>query len=202
VGPQVWFLIVLVLTALFGFLLLWSLRQPGRGEPREEAPGEPKAKAEAEAKAEVPRVEEKPAVEASPEEAVKSVLIRRLDGIKGRDPRSIAALVDMEGYTKFDDWPPFERQGRDALRREAGALRLLRDYEYETGDWSVTVLGDTALASFTIRYRGAIRDLKFDVRSRVTAVLVRREGVWRLTHEHWSRFPGEPAAETGEKWWK
>jgi hypothetical protein len=125
------------------------------------------------------------------EEMVKAVLIRRIEAIKSRDSNMLISLADSERYTKFDDWPPFIRQSIDALKREAEALKVLKEYDYETADWKISIFGEVALASFTIRYRGKIRNLKFDVHSRITAFLIRREGEWKLVHEHWSRFPNQ-----------
>jgi len=198
ISPVALFLFFLALTVLLVFYLVWSGYSSRKGRRREEAPPERKP----EVRPGVPgEAEEKVAVEVKPEEAVKDVLIRRIEGIKNRDARAIAALVDRERYTKFDDWPPFERQDQDVLKREAEALKVLREYSYETIDWKVHVLGDTALASFIINYRGTIRDLKFDIRSRVTALLAKQEGAWRLVHEHWSRFPQKAQGPRNE-WWK
>ncbi len=127
----------------------------------------------------------------TPEEAVRSVMVRRIEGIRRRDPDAISRLVQRERYSKFDDWPPYELQGPEALEREAEALKVLKEYRYETMDWKVSILGDLALATFTIRYSGAIRDRGFNLKSRVTAVLARSGEEWRLIHEHWSRFPEE-----------
>jgi len=123
------------------------------------------------------------------EEEVKAVLIRRIEGIKKKDAESIANLVDKDRYTKFDDWPPFERQGSDALNREAEALKVLKEYDYEISDWKIDMINNVAVASFIVNYRGTIRDLKFNIRSRVTAVLTKINDEWKLVHEHWSRFP-------------
>ena len=123
------------------------------------------------------------------EDDVKTVLIRRIEGIKKKDAQSIADLVDKDRYTKFDDWPPFERQGLEALNREAEALKLLKDYDYEISGWKVDVINNVAIASFIINYRGTIRDLNFNIKSRVTAVLTKINDEWKLIHEHWSRFP-------------
>ncbi|MGB9741014.1 MAG: YybH family protein [Candidatus Bathyarchaeales archaeon] len=123
------------------------------------------------------------------EDTVKTVLIRRIEGIKKKDAQSIADLVDKDRYTKFDDWPPFERQGLDALNREAEALKVLKEYDYEISEWKVDVINNVAIASFIINYRGTIRDLNFNIKSRVTAVLAKSDGEWKLIHEHWSRFP-------------
>jgi len=123
------------------------------------------------------------------QEAIREVLIGRVEGVKNKDAKAIEALTIKEKYTKFDDWPPFDLQGPEALRSEAQALKVLKEYSYETRSWNINVFGDYALAAFIIRYRGEIRDLSFNVQSRVTAFLARDEGAWKIMHEHWSRFP-------------
>jgi ketosteroid isomerase-like protein len=123
------------------------------------------------------------------EDEVKAILIQRIEGITNKDAQVIANLVDKDRYTKFDDWPPFERQGPEALNREAEALKVLKDYAYDIGECKIDIIGDVALATFIINYRGTIRDLKFDIKSRVTAVLTKSNNTWKLIHEHWSRFP-------------
>ncbi|MBS7619764.1 zinc ribbon domain-containing protein [Candidatus Bathyarchaeota archaeon] len=128
------------------------------------------------------------------EEAIKTVIIQRVNAIKLRDDQVLRRLIDGERYTKFDDWPPFERQGLEAIDREADALKVLRDYGYEVSDWRIDLYDDAALASFIIYYYGRIRDLDFKVRSRVTVFLVKREEGWRIVNEHWSRFPREDEA--------
>jgi len=97
--------------------------------------------------------------------------------------------VDQDNYTKFDDWPPFDLQGSEALENEAKALKVLKEYDYETGRWKIQVFEDSAIAMFIIKYHGQIRDLKFNVKSRVSVFLVKSGGEWRIIHEHWSRFP-------------
>jgi len=130
------------------------------------------------------------------EDVIRNVLIRRIDGIRYRDANAIAGVVFKEKYTKFDDWPPFELQESEALANEAKALKALKEYEYETRSWKTTVLGDSAVTTFIIRYRGKMRDLDFGVQSRVSAFLTKINGEWKLVHEHWSRFlPQIPAGQ-------
>jgi ketosteroid isomerase-like protein len=131
-------------------------------------------------------------VEVPAQEVIRNVLIRRIEGIKNRDAKALEALVYKEKYTKFDDWPPFDLQGSEGLKNEAKALKVLKEYDYETRGWKIEVFGDSALAAFIVRYRGKIRDLSFKVQSRVTAFLTKHEGEWRIAHEHWSRFPQQP----------
>ncbi|MEM3546251.1 MAG: zinc-ribbon domain-containing protein [Candidatus Bathyarchaeia archaeon] len=121
--------------------------------------------------------------------AVMDVVLKRVEAIRNRDPKTIEELVDKALYTKFDDWPPFTRlEGEFALNEEAKALKVLVRYEYEVSGWRIDILGDVAVASFYIAYRGRIRRLDFDIRSRVSTVLIKRDGVWRIVHEHFSRI--------------
>lgn len=130
-------------------------------------------------------------VEQPAEAEVKSTILRRLDALKNRDENAVKALVD-ECYNKFDDWPPFKRQeAEESLRNEFGAFKVLSSYSYEIKDLKVEVFGDVAVATFHIRYQGDIRNRRFDVVSRVTSVLRKREAGWKIVHEHFSRFPQE-----------
>jgi ketosteroid isomerase-like protein len=125
----------------------------------------------------------------SVEDAVRNVLVWRIEGIKNRDVNTIEKLVYKETYTKFDDWPPFELQGSEALKNEADALQVLKEYNYETWAWKTQIFENCALVTCVISYKGKIRDLSFNVQSRITALLVKRDEEWRIVHEHWSRFP-------------
>jgi len=120
---------------------------------------------------------------------IRNILIQRIEGIRNRDSNAIKSLVDQDKYTKFDDWPPFDLQESEALENEAKALKVLKEYDYETRGWKIQVFEDSAIATFIIRYHGQIRDLKFNVKSRVSAFLVKSNGKWKIIHEHWSRFP-------------
>jgi ketosteroid isomerase-like protein len=144
------------------------------------------------------RLSQPETVPSTSEDAVKAVITQRIDGVRRRDTEAILRFVDKDRYTKFDDWPPFERQGPEALDREAEAFKVLKEYSYEITDWKVEVFGDASLASFIINYRGVIRELSFNIRSRVTVFLVNKGGEWKLVHEHWSRFPGEQGQR--EQW--
>ncbi len=128
-------------------------------------------------------------VELPTQDIIRNILIRRIEGIRNRDSKAIKGLVDQSEYTKFDDWPPFDLQESEALENEAKALKVLKEYDYETRGWKIQVFGDSAIGMFIIRYRGQIRDLKFDVKSRVSVFLLKRDGEWKIIHEHWSRFP-------------
>ena len=125
------------------------------------------------------------------EDEVRSVIVKRFDEIKNKDEKAVTALLD-ESYSKFDDWPPYQRQEHtQALENEFSAFKVLSNYSYELKDFKDTVLGDVALATFTINYKANMRNEQFDVTSRVTAVLKKQDSTWKIVHEHLSRFPTE-----------
>lgn len=49
-------------------------------------------------------------VPSTSEDAIKAAITQRIDGVRRKDMKAILKLVDKDRYTKFDDWPPFERQ--------------------------------------------------------------------------------------------
>jgi ketosteroid isomerase-like protein len=123
------------------------------------------------------------------EDDIRSVIVKRFDGIKNRDESAVRAVID-EGYSKFDDWPPYQRQeAAEALQNEFGALKVLSNYNYELKDFQTKVLGNTAIATFSIRYQATMRNESFDITSRVTTVLKKQDSGWKIIHEHLSRFP-------------
>ena len=81
---------------------------------------------------------------ASVDEGVKAVVVKRFDAIKDKDEAAVSALMD-EGYDKFDDWAPLQRQTRaEALNNEFSAFKVMSSYTYELKDLKTTVLGDAA----------------------------------------------------------
>jgi ketosteroid isomerase-like protein len=127
----------------------------------------------------------------SRESDVEKAVVNRLDGIKNKDEGTIRAVID-ERYSKFDDWPPFRRQeATEALENEFGSFKVLSGYTYELKDFHANIFGDVAITTFQIHYQGVIRDKPFDINSRVTSVLNKQDSVWKVVHEHFSRFPEE-----------
>lgn len=128
-------------------------------------------------------------ITSTPEDAVRSIIIARIEGIRNRDINTIRRTINEENYTKFDDWPPFQRQGLDALKREGEALQVLKEYSYEVSEWKIDIFDYAAVASFIINYNGQIRNRRFYIKSRVSVFLIKRDNEWKIVHEHWSRFP-------------
>ena len=99
-------------------------------------------------------------------------------------------------FTKFDENPPYTRQNSDeAFVHEQAAFANISDYSYQLDDLRIDLLGDAAVATFYLTYKGIfVNDYSFEgspvgSRSRVTMVLVRTSRGWRMTHEHFSSFP-------------
>ena len=127
----------------------------------------------------------------SVDDEVKSVIVKRFDGIKNKDENAVTELLD-ESYSKFDDWPPYQIQDRaQSLQNEFSAFKVLSNYTYELNDFKATFLGDAALATFTVNYKVSMRNEQFAVTSRVSVVLKKQDSSWKIVHEHLSRFPVE-----------
>jgi ketosteroid isomerase-like protein len=136
-------------------------------------------------------------VPASPDDEIKNVIVKRLDGIKNRDENVVRSIIDVRRYTKFDDWPPYGRQDADTgLKNEFGAYQVLSNYDYDLTNLKVDIIGDLAIATFNIHYSGLMRGKTFEVNSRVTTILMRQDSEWKIIHEHYSRMteqqPGGP----------
>jgi ketosteroid isomerase-like protein len=137
--------------------------------------------------------------EPSDDDDVKNVVVKRLDAIKNKDEGAVRALMD-EGYTKFDDWPPFERQeAAKALENEFAAFKVLSSYSYELVGFEANRFGDAAVATFILRYKAVMRNRTFDVTSRVTSVLRKQDSGWKIVHEHYSRFPEQIQRQFGPR---
>ena len=125
------------------------------------------------------------------DESVRSIIVKRFDAIKNKDEAAVSALMD-DGYDKFDDWAPYQRQERaDALKNEFSAFKVMSNYTYDLQALKTTVLGGSAIATFTVHYQTSMRNQQFDVTSRVTTVLKKQDSTWKIVHEHLSRFPRE-----------
>jgi hypothetical protein len=116
----------------------------------------------------------------------------RLDAIQNHNEVAFKDIFDTDSYTKFDDWPPLSLQNSEkALKNERDAYKVLSNYAYELKDIKTNIYDGTGMATFQIHYTGKIRDRPFDINSRVTIVLRRKDGSWKIVHEHWSRLPQE-----------
>lgn len=101
-----------------------------------------------------------------------------------------------EVFTKFDESPPYTRQNsEDAFIYEQAAFANISDYQYKVDDLRIDLIGGAAVATFYLSYKGVfVNDYSFEGRtvgskSRVTMVLAKFDGQWRIAHAHFSQFP-------------
>lgn len=129
--------------------------------------------------------------------AVEATIVAFFEAGKNKDLSSLPDFhSSREGFTKFDENPPYTRQNsEEAFVYEQAAFANISDYDYKLDDLRIDLLGDAAVATFYLTYKGMfINDYSFEgspvsSRARVTMVLARTPRGWRLAHEHFSRFP-------------
>jgi len=128
---------------------------------------------------------------------IEGLLHSFFDAGKNKDLSKLADLhASRAHFTKFDENPPYTRQNSDeAFVYEQAAFANISDYNYTIEDLRIDVLGDAAIATFYLAYSGMfVNDYSFEgspvgSKARVTMVLAREDGRWRIAHEHLSRFP-------------
>jgi len=128
---------------------------------------------------------------------VEGLIRSFFDAGKNKDLSALAEFhASRERFTKFDENPPYTRQNSDeAFVYEQAAFANISDYNYSIEDLRIDVLGEVAIATFYLAYSGMfVNDYSFEgspvgSRARVTMVLLREEGRWKIAHEHMSRFP-------------
>lgn len=123
---------------------------------------------------------------------------------KNKDLASLAGFHSPANiFTKFDENPPYTRQNSsEAFIYEQAAFANISDYEYKVDDLRIDFVGETAIASFYLTYTGVfVNNYSFEgmtvgSKSRVTMVLARFGGLWKVVHEHFSPFPDVSKKET------
>ncbi len=116
---------------------------------------------------------------------------------KNKDFTALARFhAGPSSFTKFDENPPFTRQNsEEAFVHEQAAFANISDYDYKIEDLRIDFLGEAAVCTFYLTYRGMfVNDYSFEgspvgSRVRATMVLTKSGGVWKIAHEHLSRFP-------------
>jgi len=132
-----------------------------------------------------------------------SALIRSFfEAGKEKDLTSLMGFHSPSVFTKFGDTPPYTRQNsEEAFVHEQAEFANISDYQYRIEDLRIDLLGEAAVATFYLSYKGVfVNDYSFEgmtvsSRSRVTMVLAKFRGSWSIVHEHFSSFPDLPGKE-------
>lgn len=128
---------------------------------------------------------------------VEGVITAFFEAGKDKDLPALGGFHSSRGtFSKFDENPPYTRQdSEEAFVHEQAAFANISDYSYQISDLRVDLFGEVAVATFYLAYHGMfINDYSFEgspvsSRARVTMVLSKLEGSWKIAHEHFSRFP-------------
>lgn len=94
-----------------------------------------------------------------------------------------------EGFSIYSAFPPFGRfEGSDALLKERKWFHeIAPDLTTKIRDLKIEILGDVALATLSVIYSGKYFRKLRKIMLRGTVVLCKKDGVWKILHEHWSR---------------
>jgi uncharacterized protein (TIGR02246 family) len=121
---------------------------------------------------------------------VRAVIAEQVAAMRAGDADRLVARFAPDAVT-FDLAPPLRHAGAEV--RDAEGLRgwfatFAGPVDYEVRDLDVTVGGDVAFCHSLNRLSATPRgvDTRFDLWFRATVCLRKRDGVWRVTHEHTS----------------
>ncbi|MEU8075916.1 nuclear transport factor 2 family protein [Catellatospora citrea] len=115
-------------------------------------------------------------------------LRRYEDATNTHDFAQIAPLVDQDAVYWFSDGT---HVGVEAIRRAfERAWATIGDEQYHLHDVQWLALGtETAACAYRFTWAGYIGGQRRQGGGRGTNVLARRDGVWRIVHEHLSPHP-------------
>jgi ketosteroid isomerase-like protein len=97
-------------------------------------------------------------------------------------------------FTKFDDLEPLDRQDADMTKRlERDAIVGVKEFIPSVSDLKVDIFGLVALATFVFQYDvTTFENEELSVRARSTLAFVKDGLEWKIFHEHFSPFKGNP----------
>jgi uncharacterized protein (TIGR02246 family) len=132
-------------------------------------------------------------------DSVRDVLDAYRDAVRSKDVDALLALYDPE-VRIFDMWGTWTYEGAAAWRKNVedwfGSLGS-ENVAVEFDDVRTLGAGDLLVAQAFVTYKGLSaegRELRA-MQNRVTMTLAKREGAWRIVHEH-SSSPAD--FETGK----
>ena len=97
-------------------------------------------------------------------------------------------------FTKFDDFEPLDRQDAETTRRlEREAITGVKAFVPNVTDLNDDVFGPVAVATFVFEYGITTEDdEELSMRARSTMVFAKDGPEWKIVHEHFSPFKGNP----------
>jgi ketosteroid isomerase-like protein len=127
--------------------------------------------------------------------AIRDLINKYFQLARSKEIESIPDFFDRR-FTKFGDSPPYDRRELDrALMLEQLQFASISDYDFTIEDLRIEMVGDAALATFTLASTGIIvddysfRGTAVNNRSRATIVFCKDDGGWKMLHQHLSKVP-------------
>jgi len=123
-----------------------------------------------------------------PVSEITALLQARKALIHDKDSSALIAQSAPD-VVSFDALPPLARQGTDALREKLATWLGGYDgpIDFAIHDLAVTANDEVGFAHYLYRVTGTMTDgAAVDMWLRATVGLVKRDGVWQITHEHTS----------------
>jgi ParB family transcriptional regulator, chromosome partitioning protein len=100
-----------------------------------------------------------------------------------------------EGFTIYSQFPPFDRfDHARALDKERNWFyNIAPNFAASVRDLHVQLFNNTALATLYVDFlpKGASKARKARTCVRGSVFFIRRDGTWKIIHEHWSNFSGD-----------
>jgi ketosteroid isomerase-like protein len=89
-------------------------------------------------------------------------------------------------FTKFSTAPPERQDAETGRKGEHDGLSAANGLKMKADDLRIDVFGDTAIATFVLKYGFQTDAGPIEKQARSTLVFVNDRGQWRIAHEHLS----------------
>ena len=122
---------------------------------------------------------------------IRALLERIPEAIKQGDIQAILREYDLDDkrFSTFEDVPPYTRLTAAHFARFLEELSDLSDVNIKRYGQRIDLFGDFAVATGYDRWSFALKRQQMEGTSRFTIVLHRKEGRWKVVHEHFTKIP-------------
>ncbi len=130
-----------------------------------------------------------PDIEAE-KQKVKEVIIESYQLAKSGDYEAFKRTHAMNmGYNLYTLLSSADlREGQDALDQERLWFSMVSKVSWRLKDIKINIFDSVAIVTLTVIYSGLYVGSK-SLNTRGTVVLIKKEGSWKVFHEHYSQFP-------------
>jgi ketosteroid isomerase-like protein len=95
-------------------------------------------------------------------------------------------------FTKFSASLPGRQDAAMARKGEHDGIGAINDLKMEAEGLKIDVFGDTAIATFTLKFGFRAGAERIERKEHGTLVFVKDHGDWKITHEHFSPIKSNP----------